>query len=85
MTENDANTGLAEIADGDGAIARIGERANLASFTALLGVGVVLGAAAGALAARRSHSDEDVISGKVSIDLLKKVELLTVRLNLHRS
>ncbi len=80
-----AKNGLAETADADGTIARMGGRANLTSLTALLGVGVVVGAAAGALAARRSQADEDVISGTVSIDLLEKIELLTVRLNLHRS
>ena len=62
---------------------QIANRANRAKLTTWLGVGAVVGAVAGAAAARRSHPD-DVISGQVSIDLLKKVELLTIRLRLHR-
>ena len=50
----------------------------------LLAAGAVLGAAVGAATARRSDP-EDVITGEVNIDLLKKVELLTIRLRLHRS
>ena len=60
------------------------ERLNGANLTMLLAAGAVLGAAVGAAKARRSDP-EDVITGEVSIDLLKKVELLTIRLRLHRS
>ena len=60
------------------------ERLNGANFTMLLAAGAFLGAAVGAVTARRSEPD-DVITGQVSIDLLKKVELLTIRLRFHRS
>ena len=60
------------------------ERLNGANFTMLLAAGAVVGATVGAATARRSDP-EDVIRGEVSIDLLKKVELLTIRLRLHRS
>jgi len=63
---------------------RITDRASRANLTTWLGLGAVVGAVAGAATAMRSQSD-DVISGEVSIDLLKKVELLTIRLRLHRS
>jgi len=69
----------------DGAIGEwVVAHVNEAKLTTVLGVGAVIGAVAGAATARRSHSD-DVISGQVSIDLLKKVELLTIRLRLRRS
>ncbi len=85
MASRQANTGLSELSNGDGAIARIAGLANRANVPTVLGVGAVVGALAGAAAARRSHSDDDVITGKVSIDLLEKIELLTIRLRLHRS
>jgi hypothetical protein len=85
VTSNEAHTAPSEISASNGSIGRIVGRANRSNFATLLGVGLVVGGVAGAVAARRSHSDDDVISGKVSIDLLKKIELLTIRLNLHRS
>lgn len=51
----------------------------------ILGLGAILGAAVGAASASRSSRPEDVISGEVSVDLLKKVELLTIRLRVNRS
>jgi hypothetical protein len=84
VTSREANGVVSEQSRGDGAISEFAHRASSAKLTTLLGAGVVLGAVAGAAAATRSHSD-DVISGKVSIDLLKKVELLTIRLRLQRS
>jgi hypothetical protein len=69
----------------DGAIGEwVVDHVKDAKLTTVLGVGAVIGAVAGAATAMRSRSD-DVISGQVSIDLLKKVELLTIRLRLHRS
>jgi hypothetical protein len=69
----------------DGALAQgIADRAKQTNFATWLGVGALLGAVAGAVTATRSKPD-DVISGVVSIDLLKKVELLTIRLRLDRS
>jgi len=85
VTSREVDSGLSGISRGDGAIARIADRANRANLTTLLGVGAVVGAVAGVARAMRSHSDDDIITGKVSIDLLKKVELLTIRLHLHRS
>jgi hypothetical protein len=84
VTAREANGAVSEPSRGDGAISEFAHRAGRAKLTTLLGAAAVLGAVAGAAAATRSRS-EDVISGKVSIDLLKKVELLTIRLRLHRS
>jgi hypothetical protein len=75
--------GAVGVTPGDGAFTELAHRASRAKLTTLLGAGAALGAAAGAAAAMRSQP-EDVISGEVSIDLLKKVELLTIRLRLHR-
>jgi hypothetical protein len=60
------------------------DRARQAPWTTVLGGGALLGAAVGAATAMRSRPD-DVITGQVSVDLLKKVELLTVRLRIDRS
>ena len=49
------------------------------------GLGAVLGAAAGATVANLASRRKDVISGVVRIDLLKKVELLSIKLNLQRA
>lgn len=49
------------------------------------GVGALIGAAAGATAANLASRRKDVISGVVRIDLLKKVELLSIKLNLQRA
>jgi hypothetical protein len=88
VTSREANGALSELSSGDGEIREFAHRASRAKLTTVLGVaallGAVAGAGAGAAKAMRSQSD-DVISGKVSIDLLKKVELLTIRLRLHRS
>jgi hypothetical protein len=84
VSPREANGALSELARRDGAISELAQRASRAKLTTVLGVGAVVGAVAGAATAMHSHSD-DVISGKVSIDLLKKVELLTITLRLHRS
>jgi hypothetical protein len=85
VTSPEVNSGPSELSRGDGAIGEwIADRAKRTRFSTWLGVGAVLGAVAGAATAMRSHPD-DVISGEVSVDLLKKVELLTIRLHLHRS
>lgn len=55
-------------------------------FRTVLGVGAVAGAATGAItAARLARRQKDVITGEVKIDLLKKIELLTIRLRLDRA
>jgi hypothetical protein len=55
-------------------------------LAAVLGAGAVVGAAAGAVAAaKRSRDQKDRIAGEVKIDLLNKIELLTIRLRLHRT
>lgn len=84
MSSREGKSELSEIASGNGALGRIADRANRVSFTTLVGVGAIVGAAAGAATAMRSRRN-DVITGQVSIDLLKKVELLTIRLHLDRS
>jgi hypothetical protein len=79
------NGASSELSRGDGAVGEwLADRANRATWTMVLGGGAVLGAAVGAATAMRPHHD-DVISGRVSVDLLKKVELLTVRVRLQRS
>jgi stage V sporulation protein SpoVS len=82
MTSRGANSGSSQLSRRNGAIP--GWLADRATLTTVIGAGAIVGAVAGAATARGSQS-EDVISGTVSIDLLKKVELLTVRLRLHRS
>ena len=49
------------------------------------GLGALIGAAAGATVANLASRRKDVISGVVRIDLLKKVELLSIKLNLQRA
>jgi hypothetical protein len=50
-----------------------------------LGVGVVLGAAAGAaVAAKLDSNRRDTISGDVRVHLLNKIELATVKLHIQR-
>ena len=84
MSANGVNE-VSGLSGGAGAIGQwIADRLDGPSFTAWLGMGAAVGAVVGATTAMRSHPD-DVISGQVSIDLLKKVELLTIRLKLHRS
>jgi hypothetical protein len=57
-----------------------------ATFPTALGVGAAVAAVAGAAAAAKLTSTrEDVISGDVRIDLLDKLELLTIRLRVHRA
>jgi hypothetical protein len=86
VTSREANGRLSELFRGNGAMGRwIADGSNHTNLPTLLGVGVVAGAIAGVVAARRAQADDDVISGKVSIDLLERIELLTIRLNLHRS
>lgn len=55
-------------------------------FRTGLGVGAVVGAATGAVAAAKlARKQKDLITGEVKIDLLKKIELLTIRLRLDRA
>lgn len=49
------------------------------------GLGALIGAAAGATAANLVSRRKDVISGVVRIDLLKRVELLSIKLRLQRA
>jgi hypothetical protein len=49
------------------------------------GLGALIGAAAGATAANLASRRKDVISGVVRIDLLKRVELLSIKLRLQRA
>jgi hypothetical protein len=49
------------------------------------GLGALVGAAAGATAANLASRRKDVISGVVRIDLLKRVELLSIKLRLQRA
>jgi hypothetical protein len=50
-----------------------------------LGAGALLGAVGGATAAKLVARRKDVITGDVRIDLLKKVELLSIKLRLDRA
>jgi hypothetical protein len=85
VSSREANSELSEQSSRDGAIGEwVADRVNRAQLRTLLGIGATIGGVVGAAAAMRSRPD-DVISGQVSIDLLKKVELLTIRLRLHRS
>jgi hypothetical protein len=85
MASREVNSASSGLSGGDGALGEwLADRANRTKFTTVLGVGALLGAVTGAATAMRTRSD-DVISGQVSIDLLKKVELLTIRLRLRRS
>lgn len=62
----------------------VGSSLTSISVPTALGLGALIGAAAGAgTAAKMASREEDVISGAVRIDLLKKVELLTIRLRLR--
>jgi hypothetical protein len=56
-----------------------------ATFPTALGVGAAVAAVAGAAAAAKLTSTEDMISGDVRIDLLNKIELLTIKLRVHRA
>lgn len=49
------------------------------------GLGALIGAAAGATVANLASRRKDVISGVVRIDLLKRVELLSIKLRLQRA
>jgi hypothetical protein len=49
------------------------------------GLGALIGAAAGVTAANLASRRKDVISGVVRIDLLKRVELLSIKLRLQRA
>jgi hypothetical protein len=49
------------------------------------GLGALMGAAAGATLANLASRRKDVISGVVRIDLLKRVELLSIKLRLQRA
>jgi hypothetical protein len=51
----------------------------------VFGLGALVGAAAGATAANLASRRRDVILGDVRIDLLKRVELLSIKLRLHRA
>ncbi|HEY3206831.1 MAG TPA: hypothetical protein VGJ58_07755 [Gaiellaceae bacterium] len=63
----------------------VGSSLTSISVPTALGLGAVIGAAAGAgTAAKMASRQEDVISGAVKIDLLKKVELLTIKLRIRR-
>jgi hypothetical protein len=59
---------------------------NRTPLAAVLGAGAVVGAAAGAVtAAKVPRNQKDRIAGEVKVDLLNKIELLTIRLRLHRA
>jgi len=75
MTSRGVKSESSELSRGDSAVPSI----SLALLATALGGGALLGAAVAAATANRSQPD-DVISGEISIDLLKKVELLTIRL-----
>ena len=71
MTSRGVKSESSELSRGDSAVPSI----SLALLATALGGGALLGAAVAGATANRSQPD-DVISGEISIDLLKKVELL---------
>jgi hypothetical protein len=81
------NGGSPEVSRNPGSTGElIADFLNRTPLAAVLGAGAVVGAAAGAVtAAKVPRNQKDRIAGEVKVDLLNKIELLTIRLRLHRA